>query len=192
MKAAISGVIVDEYLIVSSAIPPIHDLKRFGMTHNSEPKDAPFWQKKSLSEMTKKEWESLCDGCGLCCLLKFQNVYSKEIHYTDVACRLFDPEACRCSQYKMRTKIVAACVRLTPDNVAFNPGLPATCAYRLIAEGHELLPWHPLVSGDTDSVHAAGISAKNRTISEDLLVAGEAEYHVVPWTSSIRSNCKKV
>jgi len=158
------------------------------MSRNSAPQRAPFWQAKTLAQMTKAEWESLCDGCGLCCLLKFENVYTKDIHYTEVACRLFDPETCQCSQYKMRSKIVSACVQLTPENVPLNPGLPSTCAYRLVAEGKDLLPWHPLISGDKNRVHAAGISAKNRTINEDLVVAGKAEYHIVPWTAQIRSD----
>ena len=158
------------------------------MSRNSEPTVAPFWQQKSLAEMNKDEWESLCDGCGLCCLIKFENVYNKEIYYTDVSCRLFDPTTCKCSQYTMRSKIVSACVHLTPENVPLNPGLPATCAYRLVAEGKDLLPWHHLLTGDRNSVHAAQVSAKNRVVSEDSLVAGEAEYHVVPWTAKIQSN----
>jgi len=162
------------------------------MSRNLELNSSAFWQQKKLSQMTKKEWESLCDGCGLCCLLKFDNKYTKEIHYTEVSCRLFDSESCRCRSYNNRSKVVSACVQLTPQNVYLNPGLPATCAYRLVAEGKSLFPWHPLISGDRNSVHTAGISAKNRTVNEDLIVAGEAERHVVPWTLNIRSDCKKV
>ena len=108
------------------------------------------------------EWESLCDGCGKCCLSKFEDEDTGEIHFTSVGCRLFDADLCRCSNYADRLSLVPDCVGLTPANVRTIPWLPSTCAYRLVAEGRDLFAWHPLVSGDPQSVHRAGISVRGR------------------------------
>ncbi|MCR4269084.1 YcgN family cysteine cluster protein [Nitratireductor sp. ZSWI3] len=122
----------------------------------------PFWKTKSLAAMTEAEWESLCDGCGKCCLAKLEDEDTGEIHWTSVGCRLFDPEACRCRDYDNRLARVADCVRLTPQNVTTISWLPSTCAYRLVAEGRDLFWWHPLVSGDPETVHEAGASMLGR------------------------------
>jgi uncharacterized cysteine cluster protein YcgN (CxxCxxCC family) len=132
--------------------------------------DEPFWKTKSLAEMTPGEWESLCDGCGKCCLCKLEDIDTGEIHWTSVACRLFDPALCRCRDYAHRQEKVPDCIRLSPENVGTISWLPSTCAYRVLAEGGELAWWHPLVSGDPRSVHRAGISVRGRVsaIETDL------------------------
>lgn len=125
-----------------------------------------FWKRKSLSEMTTEEWESLCDGCALCCLQKVEDEESGEVLFTDIACRLLDTNKCRCNDYQARAKIVADCLVLTADKPELYRWLPGSCAYRLLAEGHDLPSWHPLVTGDPESVHAAGISVRGRVKSE--------------------------
>ncbi len=126
----------------------------------------PFWQTKKLIEMSPAEWESLCDGCGKCCLNKIEFEDTGEIAFTNVACKLLDLTSCQCSDYKNRKKLVPDCVKLSPKNIERIRWMPSSCAYRLIAEGKPLQNWHPLVSGNPDSVHAAGISMRGRAISE--------------------------
>jgi uncharacterized cysteine cluster protein YcgN (CxxCxxCC family) len=127
----------------------------------------PFWKRKSLAEMSDEEWESLCDGCALCCMLKVEDEDTGEVFYSDVACKLLDLETCRCTNYAQRAKLVADCIVLTADNPEPYEWLPQTCAYRRLAKGKELPAWHPLLTGDPDSVHAAGISMKGRATSEN-------------------------
>lgn len=124
--------------------------------------ETPFWKAKSLEEMSPAEWESLCDGCGKCCLSKLEDEDTGEIHWTNVGCRLFDAETCRCHDYSNRFAQVDDCVQLTPENVRTIKWLPSTCAYRLVAEGRDLQWWHHLISGDRDTVHEAGISMQGR------------------------------
>jgi uncharacterized cysteine cluster protein YcgN (CxxCxxCC family) len=139
----------------------------------------PFWKTKKLEQMTPKEWESLCDGCGKCCTYKLEYEETGELAQTNVACRLFDGESCRCSDYKNRKKIVPDCILLTPKVVRKMNWLPSTCGYRLVMQGKDLYWWHPLISGDPETVHQAGISARGRVINE--LEAGPLENHVVEW-----------
>ena len=140
----------------------------------SEP--LPFWRRKTLPEMSQEEWESLCDGCGQCCLHKIRHP-SGRLESTSVACRLLDPQSARCGNYPKRKRLVRDCVVLTPDSVAQIDWLPGTCAYRLLAENKNLPIWHPLITGDPESVHRAGISVRGRCISERD--AGPLTDHVV-------------
>lgn len=145
--------------------------------------DTPFWKRKSLAELSREEWESLCDGCGKCCLVKLQDPDTDEIAYTDVACRLLDGATCRCTDYARRRRRVPDCVVLTPAVVADLSWMPSTCAYRLLKEGKDLAWWHPLVSGDPATVHEAGISVRGRVISEALVKDAELPEHVVDWSA---------
>jgi uncharacterized cysteine cluster protein YcgN (CxxCxxCC family) len=139
----------------------------------------PFWRTKRLAEMTTAEWESLCDGCGRCCLHKLRHEDTDELSFTNVACRLLDGQTCRCRNYETRRRHVPDCVSLTPRAVERIDWLPPTCAYRRLADGRDLAWWHPLVSGDPETVHRAGISVRGRAIDER--VAGPLEHHIVEW-----------
>ncbi|MDB4975838.1 MAG: hypothetical protein JWN48_4179 [Myxococcaceae bacterium] len=139
---------------------------------------APFWKTKSLSALTPHEWESLCDGCGKCCLHKLEDEDTGRVHLTMVACKLLDLESCRCSRYAQRHRSVPACVRITPETIA-GLLLPASCAYRVLAEGGELAAWHPLVSGRADSVHEAGRSVRGWAVSERDVREEDLEDYVV-------------
>lgn len=141
----------------------------------------PFWKTKRLDDMTDTEWESLCDGCARCCLNKLEDEDTGEIAWTDVACTLLDGEACRCRDYDNRSATVPDCIRLTPLEVRTLSWLPPTCAYRMVEEGRDLYWWHPLVSGDPDTVHEAGISVRGRTVPEDDVPLERWEEHVVTW-----------
>jgi uncharacterized protein len=133
----------------------------------------PFWETKPLAAMTTAEWESLCDGCGLCCLVRFEDEISGEVVPTRVHCRLFDPDQCRCTDYEQRKAKVPDCIKLTPGNIDQLEWMPKSCAYRRLNEGRGLAWWHPLVSGDPESVHEAGVSVRGQTISETTLGAFE-------------------
>ena len=139
----------------------------------------PFWTTKTLAEMSTAEWESLCDGCGRCCLHKLRDEDTDALAYTDVSCRLLDRTSCRCSDYARRQRRVPDCVSLTPAALAEIDWLPPSCGYRRVAEGRGLAWWHWLVSGSDDTVHEAGISVRGRVIDER--VAGALEDHVVSW-----------
>jgi uncharacterized cysteine cluster protein YcgN (CxxCxxCC family) len=141
----------------------------------------PFWQTKTLEEMTGKEWESLCDGCAKCCLHKLEDEDSGEVHYTRVACRYLDEPNCRCNHYQLRHDLVPDCVWLKPEDVAEFKWLPESCAYRVIAEGRELAWWHPLVSGDKDSVHKAGVSIRGKSIPEQNVHPDGYEEQIIQW-----------
>ncbi len=142
---------------------------------------APFWR-KPLTEMTQGEWESLCDGCGRCCLVKLEDEDTGKVHFTSVGCRLLRSEDCRCADYPKRQKKVPDCIKLTPDVVMSVSWLPPTCAYRLVADGKDLPDWHPLISGSRDTVHTAGISAKGRiTANEDDVPEDELVDFIVGW-----------
>ena len=141
----------------------------------------PFWSRKRLEEMTPEEWESLCDGCGRCCLNKIWDSRNRHVRYTAVACRLLDGESCRCRDYPNRVERVPECVVISPHNVGDYGLLPRSCAYRRIAEGRPLADWHPLVSGRRDSVHEAGISVRGLVISEEWVHPDDLEDHIVDW-----------
>ena len=149
----------------------------------------PFWCTKTLKEMTRPEWESLCDGCGRCCLHKLRDDDTDRVHHTDVACRLLDLESCRCSDYEHRRKSVPDCVTLTAACIKLFDWLPPSCAYRLLDEGKELQWWHPLVSGDPDTVHQAGISVRGRARRERD--AGDLEDHTVTWPGRWPAKAKR-
>lgn len=141
----------------------------------------PFWKTKTLSQLTRPEWESLCDGCGKCCLIQLEDEDTGLRLHTDVTCRLFNPDTCRCGDYTNRKKRVPDCVILTPKNVTELEWMPQTCAYRLIGEGKDLFDWHPLVSGDPMSVHKAGMSIRNQVVSEDEVNPDDWEDRIVEW-----------
>jgi uncharacterized protein len=145
-------------------------------------KDQPFWRAKRLGEMTQAEWESLCDGCGRCCLLKLEDEETERVYYTDVACRMLDCESCRCVDYAGRRSLVPDCVQLSPSTVEEIGWLPPTCAYRLVDEGRDLPWWHPLVSGRPETVHEAGVSVRGRVGAREGDVPPEdLEDRVVDW-----------
>lgn len=142
-----------------------------------------FWRKKSLSQMNREEWEAVCDGCALCCLQKLEDEDSGEVFYTDVVCRYLHEETCVCSDYKNRTVLVPGCLTLTKENVHSISWLPRTCAYRLLSEGKPLYDWHPLISGEKDSVHDASMSVRYKTISEDSVSEESLEDHIIHWVN---------
>lgn len=139
----------------------------------------PFWKTKTLSELTRQEWESLCDGCGLCCLQKLEDRKTGRIDYTNVSCYLLDTNSCRCRSYENRMFLVRDCLELTPSKVAKYRWLPKTCAYRLLTDGKELYWWHPLVSGDVETVHRAGASARDRVVSEEYVHPDDIQDHII-------------
>lgn len=145
----------------------------------------PFWRVTPLEKMTPHEWESLCDGCGRCCLNKLEDEETGAIAWTDIACTLLDHGTCRCRRYDSRTELVPDCVPLTAETVRRLTWLPSTCAYRLVAEGRDLFWWHPLVSGDAGSVHVAGISVRGRVVSEDDFTVEAYEERLVDWPDEV-------
>jgi len=124
-----------------------------------------IWWEKPLDDLTNAQWEALCDGCGLCCMHKFEDEDTGEMLYTDVACRLLDTSACRCTDYVNRSRAVPECMVIRAFTAQQYAWLPATCAYRLRFEGKALPDWHPLVSGDAEAVHVAGVSMRGRCVS---------------------------
>ena len=163
------------------------------MARNSDStQQVPFWRRKPLSQMTDSEWESLCDGCGRCCLNKLEEEESAaETFYTDVGCRLLDGQTCRCRDYQHRLDLVDDCVRLTPANVKTLSWLPPSCGYRLVAEGRDLYWWHPLISGDPNTVHEAGVSVRGRVQgTEGEISADDLQDHIVQWPKLLPKRAK--
>lgn len=144
-----------------------------------------FWKRKSLQDMTRLEWESLCDGCARCCLHKLEDEDGGEILYTAVRCRYLDETSCRCTDYANRTVLVPNCIELDTESAAYD-WLPYSCAYRRLAEGRGLADWHPLVSGDPDSVHRAGISIRGRSVSEEFVHPEGYDEHIIEWVESVQ------
>lgn len=144
--------------------------------------EAPFWKTKSLAQMSQAEWESLCDGCGRCCLEKLEDEDSGALYFTSIACRLLDADGCGCRKYEGRFAIVPDCIQLTPSSVGELNWLPPSCAYRLVEEGRDLYWWHPLVSGDPQSVHDAGVSVRGRVRGFDSEIPLEKwDDYIVSW-----------
>ena len=141
----------------------------------------PFWKRKKLDELTREEWESLCDGCARCCLYKLEDEETGEIYYTNVICRLLDTYRCRCTSYHERARLMPTCLVLNSDLVKQIRWMPTTCAYRLILEGKDLDWWHPLVSGGPKTVHQAGISVRYRTMAESDVEMENLEDYIVDW-----------
>lgn len=139
-----------------------------------------FWERVPLDEMTSEEWEALCDGCGRCCLLKLEDEDTGDVHYTNVTCRLFDADTCRCGNYALRRQLVKGCVLLTPENIEDAADwMPVSCAYRRLHEGRGLADWHPLISGMPDSVRAAGITVAQPLVPEYEVDENDLEDHVL-------------
>lgn len=141
--------------------------------------ETPFWKRKSLEELSPDEWEALCDGCARCCIIKFEDEDTKEIFFTDVVCQYLDLDTCHCTRYDDRGWLVPTCLTLTPAMIRQLSWMPETCAYRLLAEGKSLPPWHPLVTGSRESVQQAGASVRGLVISEKDVPAAELEEHII-------------
>ncbi|MEL6298940.1 MAG: YcgN family cysteine cluster protein [Pseudomonadota bacterium] len=145
-------------------------------------KRPPFWERKALSEMTRREWEQLCDGCGRCCMLKVEDEDTGDIFLTGLSCRLLDTDSCKCTDYPDRQAKVSDCIVLSPDRVGELSWLPPSCAYRRVSEGRGLAWWHPLVSGDHMTVHEAGISVKGWALAETATrVTSIEDYLIDGW-----------
>lgn len=148
-----------------------------GMTASLRPR---FWETVPLKKMTAPEWEALCDGCGKCCLNKLEFEDTGEVAYTNIACRLFDGTTCQCADYPNRKQFVPECVVLSPKTLAKSAyWMPSTCAYKLLYQGRPLPDWHPLVTGDRNSTHAAGQSVIGRTVSELTVPEEDWEDHII-------------
>ncbi|MDZ4759510.1 MAG: YcgN family cysteine cluster protein [Alphaproteobacteria bacterium] len=145
--------------------------------------DKPFWKTKGLSEMTGEEWESLCDGCAKCCLVKLEDEDTAAVIYTGLHCKLLNAATCLCSDYPNRKTYVPDCIKLTPDSIRGYDWLPFTCAYRLIDERKDLPDWHHLVCGDREEVHRRGVSAKGKTVSEVDVAEDDAIEHIADWAN---------
>ena len=159
--------------------------------HSAAEDERPFWDWKPLEALDAAEWESLCDGCGRCCLVKLEDEDTGAVHFTDIACRLFDTNTCRCGDYARRRRRVRDCLKLTPDLARALAWLPPTCAYRLRAEGRPLAWWHPLVSGSAETVHAAGISVRGRVAaSERDVKLDDYPEHIVSWPTKVPRRAK--
>lgn len=138
-----------------------------------------FWKTKKLAEMTTEEWESLCDHCGKCCLHKLEDEDTGQIAFTSVVCNLIDLDTCYCTRYRERTRLVPECIDLKQHDFAEYKWLPATCAYRLLSDGKELPAWHPLVSGNAESVKDAGVSISSYAMKESDI--DDLEDHIIEW-----------
>ncbi|WP_372883196.1 YcgN family cysteine cluster protein [Psychromonas sp.] len=140
-----------------------------------------FWEHKTLSKMSGKEWESLCDGCGKCCLNKIIDDDTEELHFTNVACHLLHTKSCQCRKYDKRFKLVKDCVKVSLDDIEQFHWLPASCAYRRLAEGKPLPEWHPLITGSQSAMHKGGFSVRGKIISENSIDPDNLEDYIAIW-----------
>jgi len=143
--------------------------------------EAGFWKHKSLDDLNQEEWEALCDGCGRCCLLKIEDIDTGELFYTNVICRYYDNGKACCTHYQERTQLVPDCLKVTAEMARREKWLPDTCAYRLLAESRPLFDWHPLVSGNRDSLNATDIPVRDKVISEQYVHPDELPEHLAHW-----------
>lgn len=143
-----------------------------------------FWETKQLSEMTTDEWESLCDGCGRCCLNKLEDEDSDEIYFTNVSCKLLDLEKCCCTDYENRKVSMPDCMILSVNNQAALEVMPSTCAYRLLDAGKPLPDWHPLITGRQESVAEAGMSIVGKAVSEEYIHYTQFPEHLINWVTT--------
>lgn len=171
------------------------DYRRSRRKRDAEADVAPlqygYWRRKTLAEMSEREWEALCDRCGKCCVISIEDVDTGMLHLTDVSCKLFDTAACGCGDYANRKQYVPDCVKLTPKNVPKLDWLPRTCAYRLVSEGKDLSWWHPLISGDENTVHAAKASVRNKTRPEGRLKMPGLIKRITKWPDPLENPPKR-
>lgn len=139
-----------------------------------------FWRRFALEDLPRNEWEALCDGCGKCCLIKLEDEDTDQVAYTNVACRLLDLGTCQCGNYPLRRQLVPGCVVIDPDSLErIIDWMPKTCAYRLLHDGHDLYPWHPLISGDPETVHRDGGTLRGRMVAEYDVDEEDLENHIL-------------
>ena len=148
---------------------------------------APFWETRALDDMSDEEWESLCDGCGRCCLHKLEDEETGDVFYTRIACRLLDDDSARCKNYTARFQEVPDCLSMRPLNKDKLRWLPSSCAYRRLSEGRGLAEWHPLVSGSADSVRVAGIAVAGMTRAEFDVPVSEWPDHIIDLDTFVAS-----
>ena len=140
-----------------------------------------FWETKKLSDMNEIEWESLCDKCGKCCVIKLEDFDTQEVHYTNVSCKLLCEKSASCKDYENRKSIVPDCIILSPDNLKDLKWMPETCAYKLLNEGKNLPYWHPLLSGNDKEIVNSGNSVKNRVTNENEIKIKNLPDYIFNW-----------
>tara|TARA_Y100000389_G_scaffold37484_1_gene31816 strand:- start:64 stop:498 length:435 start_codon:yes stop_codon:yes gene_type:complete len=140
-----------------------------------------FWETKNLIDMNENEWESLCDKCGKCCVIKLEDFDTQEVHYTNVSCKLLCEKSASCKNYENRKSIVPDCIILSPDNLKDLKWMPETCAYKLLNEGKELPYWHPLLSGNDKEIVNSGNSVKNRVTNENKIKIKDLPDYIFNW-----------
>ena len=140
-----------------------------------------FWEYKKLTEMNEEEWESLCDNCGKCCMIKLENFDTKSVNYTNISCKLLNINNIKCTKYNKRQEIVSDCVKLTPENLELLNWMPKTCAYRRIHYGQKLLDWHPLISKNKNSTIESGNSVFGKIISENQVEEEDFIKYLYDW-----------
>ncbi|PWJ80569.1 hypothetical protein C7441_112110 [Pseudaminobacter salicylatoxidans] len=176
-KGGMSGAIAGQTGSVGKTCHKVPVSLDFGVfAGHMQAMNEPFWKTTELEAMTPEQWESLCDGCGKCCMSKLEDEDTGDIYWTSVGCRLFDAGTCRCADYHNRLARVPDCVGLTPQNVRTISWLPQTCAYRLVAEGRDLYWWHPLISGNPETVHTAGMSMRGRVTALESELAEPEDF----------------